>query len=47
LKDYIRQAPVGRMANNDDIKSVVVFPASEAGADVNGENILRDGGMPA
>ena len=47
LKNYVPKVPVGRMANNDDIKGVVVFLASEASAYVNGENILMDGGMHA
>ena len=47
LKNYTKKVPVGRMANNDDIKGVVVFLASEASAYVNGENILMDGGMHA
>lgn len=45
LKNYTKKVPVGRLANNDDIKGVVVFLASEASAYVNGENILMDGGM--
>ena len=45
LKNYTRKVPVGRLANNDDIKGVVVFLASEASAYINGENILMDGGM--
>lgn len=47
LKNYNKKVPVGRMANNDDIKGLVVFLASDASAYVNGENILMDGGMHA
>lgn len=47
LKIYTRKVPVGRMANTDDIKGVVVLLASEASAYINGENILMDGGMHA
>lgn len=47
LKNYTKKVPVGRMANNDDIKGVVVFLASQASAYINGENILMDGGMHA
>ena len=45
LANYTKKVPVGRLANNDDIKGVVVFLASEASAYINGENILMDGGM--
>jgi len=45
LSKYCNKVPVGRMANRDDIKGVVVFLASEASAYINGENILMDGGM--
>ena len=47
LKNYTKKVPVGRMANNDDIKGLVVFLASQASAYINGENILMDGGMHA
>jgi len=47
LKNYTKKVPVGRMANNDDIKGTVVFLASQASAYINGENILMDGGMHA
>lgn len=47
LKNYNSKVPVGRMANNDDIKGLVVLLASNASAYINGENILMDGGMHA
>lgn len=47
LKNYCRKVPMGRMANRDDIKGLVVLLASEAGAYINGENILMDGGLNA
>ena len=47
LENYTKKVPVGRMANDDDIKGVVVFLASQASAYINGENILMDGGMHA
>ncbi|HBY54696.1 MAG TPA: short-chain dehydrogenase [Marinilabiliales bacterium] len=45
LENYCKKVPLGRMANQDDIKGIIVLLASEAGAYVNGENILMDGGM--
>ena len=45
LENYCKKVPVGRMANNDDIKGVMVLLASDAGAYINGENILMDGGL--
>ncbi len=47
LENYCKKVPVGRMANNDDIKGLIVLLASQAGAYINGENILMDGGMHA
>lgn len=47
LENYNKKVPLGRMANNDDIKGLMVLLASEAGAYINGENILMDGGMHA
>jgi NAD(P)-dependent dehydrogenase (short-subunit alcohol dehydrogenase family) len=47
LENYNRKVPAGRMANNDDIKGLMVLLASDAGAYINGENILMDGGMHA
>lgn len=47
VENYCKKVPVGRMANNDDIKGLMVLLASDAGAYINGENILMDGGMHA
>jgi NAD(P)-dependent dehydrogenase (short-subunit alcohol dehydrogenase family) len=47
LANYTKKVPLRRMANQDDIKGVVVLLASEAGGYINGENILMDGGMHA
>lgn len=47
LENYTKKVPVGRMANNDDIKGLVVLLASDASAYINGQNILMDGGMHA
>lgn len=47
LENYCKSVPVNRMANNDDIKGLVVLLASDASAYINGENILMDGGMHA
>lgn len=47
LDNYCKKVPLGRMANNDDIKGLVVLLASRAGAYINGENIMMDGGLNA
>ncbi|MCG8311391.1 MAG: SDR family oxidoreductase [Cytophagales bacterium] len=47
LEHYCKKVPLKRMANEDDIKGLMVLLASDAGAYVNGENILMDGGMYA
>jgi NAD(P)-dependent dehydrogenase (short-subunit alcohol dehydrogenase family) len=47
LDNYCKKVPLKRMANRDDIKGLVVLLASDAGAYINGENILMDGGMHA
>ncbi len=47
LQNYNKKVPVGRMANDDDIKGLMILLASDAGAYINGENILMDGGMHA
>jgi NAD(P)-dependent dehydrogenase (short-subunit alcohol dehydrogenase family) len=47
LENYCKKVPLKRMANHDDIKGLMVLLASQAGAYLNGENILMDGGMHA
>lgn len=47
VENYSKKVPMGRMANNDDIKGLVVLLASDAGSYINGENILIDGGLYA
>ena len=44
---YNKKVPLGRMANRNDIKGVVVFLACEASSYITGENILMDGGLHA
>ncbi len=47
LENYCKKVPLGRMANQDDIKGLIVLLASRAGEYINGENILMDGGLNA
>jgi NAD(P)-dependent dehydrogenase (short-subunit alcohol dehydrogenase family) len=47
LTRYKNKVPLGRMADRDDIKGVIVFLASDASSYINGENILMDGGLHA
>lgn len=47
VENYCKKVPVRRMANNDDIKGLIVLLSSDAGAYINGENILIDGGLNA
>lgn len=47
VENYTKKVPLRRMANPDDIKGLVVLLASEAGAYINGENIVMDGGLKA
>lgn len=44
VHNYKRLTPLGRFANDDDIKGPVVFLASEASAYITGHNLLVDGG---
>jgi len=45
LDRYNKAVPLGRMANNDDIKGLAVLLASQASDYITGENILMDGGL--
>ena len=47
LENYTMKVPIRRMANNDDIKGLIILLASKAGEYINGENILMDGGLNA
>jgi len=47
IERYNNKVPLGRMANFDDIKGVVVFLASDASSYITCENILMDGGLHA
>lgn len=44
VENYKRLTPLGRFANDDDIKGPIVFMASEASAFITGQNLLVDGG---
>lgn len=47
VDNYCKKVPLRRMANHDDIKGLMVLLCSDAGAYINGENILMDGGLNA
>ncbi|MCK5527110.1 MAG: SDR family oxidoreductase, partial [Candidatus Latescibacteria bacterium] len=44
IERYNKRTFLGRMADEDDIKGVIVFLASDASKYITGENIMVDGG---
>ena len=44
VENYKRLTPLGRFANDDDIKGPIVFMASDASSFITGQNLLVDGG---
>ena len=44
VETYIENCPLGRWADEDDIKGPVVFLASDAASYVTGATIVMDGG---
>jgi len=44
IENYKRLTPLGRFADDDDIKGPVVFLAADASAYITGHNLLVDGG---
>lgn len=45
LENYVKKVPLRRFGTGDDIKGLIVLLASDAGAYINGQNILMDGGL--
>jgi NAD(P)-dependent dehydrogenase (short-subunit alcohol dehydrogenase family) len=44
IENYKRLTPLGRFAEDEDIKGPVIFLASEASCYITGHNLLVDGG---
>jgi len=44
IENYKQLTPLGRFAEDDDIKGPVIFLASEASAYITGHNLMVDGG---
>jgi len=47
VERYNKKTFLGRMANREDIKGIIVFLASDASPYITGENIMMDGGLSA
>ena len=47
LRSYVQGLPLQRAGQQDDIKGVVVFLASEASRFITGQTIVVDGGLMA
>ncbi len=47
IRQYSENTMLGRLANNTDLKGIIVFLASEASAYITGANISVDGGYTA
>lgn len=45
VKNYSQKVPLGRMANVEEIASVILFLASPAASYIHGQNIIVDGGF--
>ncbi len=47
IKNYCKNTMLGRLANQTDLKGIIVFLASDASAYITGTNIPVDGGYTA